>query len=488
MKNPLFLILLFICTSSKSSEHYITLNDQYLESSIPDSVRISSLKDTLKMYVKRSEFDSVIFYSKKMLQLSHKLLDSSLMATSNFYLGYYLQAQFKSDEAYKYYNDAFKIDVRLKDYEAAADMLNAMANIQKGLGDYIGGQITAVDGLEYLEGITNYRIESALYHTISVCSKELGDYGDALLWNDKAILLAKKHPEDISKSTLVIFKNTRANILVKYKKYPEAIALYSSLLEAVDPSNEKEKARILNNLAFTNWLSGIRNSNNEEDFLKALELRLKLNDLSGLTSSYINLTQYYLDSDKEKALEYAEKAYAITLAKNNPISSLEALDYIIGLKNDQGKNATSEALAYSKIRNELEKSSQKIRRIYATTKYDNDQLSKDVLLLKTATAIKEKQNILYLSSFIIAVMGSSFLFIILKRRHRVEKIQETYKTEKRISKKIHDELANDVYQVMTQMQIGNNDTQVLDALEHIYLRTRDISKENNSIHTDKRYS
>lgn len=453
-----------------------------------DSLRIAQFKDTIKKHVQQAAYDSVVRYSKEMLRFSEKIADSSLMAESNFYLGYYLQAQFKSDEAYKYYNDAFKIDVRLKEYEAAADMLNAMANIQKGLGDYIGSQITAVEGLKYLEGSTNYRTESALYHTISVCSKELGDYGDALLWNDKAILLAKKNPKVISKSTLVIFQNTRANILVKYEKYQEAIALYATLLEAVDQNNEKEKARILDNLAFTYWLSGERNSKNENDLLKALEQRLKMNDLSGLTSSYIHLTQYYLNTNKIKSLEYAEKAYDITMTKNNPISTLEALDYIILLKNELGKNATSEALAYSQIRNSLEQSSQKIRQIFATTKYDNEQLNKDVLTLRAETAEKQKQNILYLSGTVLVLMGSVFLFLGLRSRHKREKIEEGYKTEKRISKKIHDELANDVYQVMTQMQIGKNDTQVLDAIEHIYLRTRDISKENNSIHTDNRYS
>ncbi|MFT6930878.1 MAG: tetratricopeptide (TPR) repeat protein [Sediminicola sp.] len=490
MKNPLFLPLFFLSLiiGIKAIPIQESFSSKSNNTTSTDSLQITTLKNTIQTYVKNAEYDSVINYSKKLLQLSKKLSDSSLMATSNFYLGYYLQVQFKSDEAFTYYNEAFKIDIRLEDYEAAADMLNAMANIQKGLGDYIGSQITAVEGLKYLEGITNYRTESALYHIISVCFKELGDNKDALLWNDKAIQMAHEHPEDISKSTLVIFQTTRANILVKYEKYQEAITLYATLLEAVDQNNEKEKARILDNLAFTYWLSGERNSNNEDDFLKALELRLKINDLSGLTSSYIHLTQYYLEFDKVKSLEYAEKAYHITMTKNNPISTLEALDYIIRLKNELGKNATSEALAYSQIRNGLEKSNQMIRRIYATTKYDNDQLSKDVLLLKTTTAEKEKQNILYLSSFIVVLMGFSLLFIILKRRHRLEKIRESYKTETRISKKVHDELANDVYQLMIQLEASKNNHDLLDSMEKIYLRTRDISKENNGVHTDHRYS
>ncbi len=486
MKFPQILLLLLMGVGILSPAHGAPLGAPQPQQQT-DSLRLAEIKGTIKSHVKKAEYDSVVHYSKNMLRLSEKMADSILMAESYYYLGYYLQAQYKSDEAYEFYNEAFKIDVRLGDYELAAEMLNAMAAIQKSLGDYIGGQITAVEGLDYLEKTTNYRTTSALQHVISVCAKEMGDYGDALLWNKKAIQLARNHPDQISNASLVIYENTRANILVKYKRYTEAIALYTSLLEAANPTNAREGARIKDNLAYTFWLSGQENADAEQKMLDALKVRLDLKDLSGLVSSYIHLTQFYLESDKAKALYYAESAYAIAREKNNPIAAMEALDYIIGLKHDLNKNATSEALAYSEIRNGLEKSKQKIRRIYASTKYDNDQLNKDVLLLKTRTAEKEKQNILYLSSFILVLMGSSLVFVFLRRNHRIEKIQESYKTETRISKKVHDELANDVYQVMTQLQLGKNDSKVLDDMEYIYNRTRNISKENHSIFTDKRF-
>ena len=491
MKTPLLLTLLIIIIVAglKAEPSSNLSNPKSYIIPVNDTLQLTALMDTIKLYVKRSDYDRVVSYSKKMLSLSHKLSDSSHMVTSNHYLGYYLQVQLKSAEAYKYYNEAFKLNVHLKDYSAAATMLNSMANIQKGLGDYIGSQITSVEGLDYVMGTKNYQMESALYHNISVCSKELGDYPDAILWNRKAIQLSLEHPGEITKSTLSIYQNTRANILVKYHKYQEAIALYLELLnENDDHINNKERARILDNLAFTKWLSGDKDPALETLLLDNLQLRIQINDIPGLISNYIHLTQFYSETDKAQALLYAEKAYTATLERQNPISSMEALDYIIRLKHELGKNATAQALAYSEIRNDLEQSNQKIRRIYAATKYDNDQLSKDVLLLKTATAEKEKQNILYLSSFIIVLMGSSFLFVILKRKHRLEKIQESYITETRISKKVHDELANDVYQLMIQLETDENNTHILDTMEQIYDRTRDISRENNSIHTGERYA
>src|SRR5690606_24860068 len=54
--------------------------------------------------------------------------------------------------------------------------------------------------------------------------------------------------------------------------------------------------------------------------------------------------------------------------------------------------------------------------------------------------------------------------------------------EARISKKVHDEVANDVYQLMAKVQgsVGDKEA-LLDDLENIYNKTRDISKENSAI-------
>ena len=93
---------------------------------------------------------------------------------------------------------------------------------------------------------------------------------------------------------------------------------------------------------------------------------------------------------------------------------------------------------------------------------------------------------LYLILFI--ALASLSIYFILKYKHKKEKLQEVYNTETRISRTIHDEVANDVYHVMTQLQTGNdNNAALLDDLENIYNRTRDISKQNSSIDLEMAY-
>ena len=56
----------------------------------------------------------------------------------------------------------------------------------------------------------------------------------------------------------------------------------------------------------------------------------------------------------------------------------------------------------------------------------------------------------------------------------------------KISKKVHDEVANDVYHVMTKLETNASVKEdVLEYLEGIYNRTRDISKENSTIDVDE---
>jgi signal transduction histidine kinase len=74
------------------------------------------------------------------------------------------------------------------------------------------------------------------------------------------------------------------------------------------------------------------------------------------------------------------------------------------------------------------------------------------------------------------------VFYIYRLIYKKSKLQEIYKTETRISKKIHDEVANDIYSVMTLLQADENrNHHLLDDLEAIYTKTRDISRENASI-------
>jgi len=81
-----------------------------------------------------------------------------------------------------------------------------------------------------------------------------------------------------------------------------------------------------------------------------------------------------------------------------------------------------------------------------------------------------------------------FIIILMRAKAKKQRLLVVYTTETRISKKVHDEIANDLYQVMTTIQATSPSIEVLlDDLEGIYIKTRDISKENTLIDMDQNF-
>ncbi|WP_367274598.1 sensor histidine kinase, partial [uncultured Lutibacter sp.] len=75
-----------------------------------------------------------------------------------------------------------------------------------------------------------------------------------------------------------------------------------------------------------------------------------------------------------------------------------------------------------------------------------------------------------------------------KQKHQQEKREEVYKTETRIAKKIHDEVANNVVNIMNKIQYTKETKeQLLGDLEKVYLLTRNISHQNNTVETGEKF-
>ncbi len=76
----------------------------------------------------------------------------------------------------------------------------------------------------------------------------------------------------------------------------------------------------------------------------------------------------------------------------------------------------------------------------------------------------------------------------VRLRNKRKLLEATYQTETRISKKLHDELANDVFNAMTYADTQNLTDEatkefLIENLDKIYNQARNISKENSLIDT-----
>jgi hypothetical protein len=98
---------------------------------------------------------------------------------------------------------------------------------------------------------------------------------------------------------------------------------------------------------------------------------------------------------------------------------------------------------------------------------------------------QEQKNKTYYSIYITTIAFGCLIHLLFSFGQNKEKIKTSYDTEVRIAKNF-DELANDVYQTMAFVEMQDlsysyNKETLLDNLDTIYSRTRNISKENSTI-------
>ncbi|WP_271783212.1 ATP-binding protein [Aquimarina algiphila] len=472
--------------SIKERLYNVTLFLKGARLSNQDSLMYNGLMTKTWLLGKASLYDSAIAYSHQLFDLARQNKDTTYLIKSFTKLGIYHKNNNQLVEAFKYYNEAFRISRIINDSIKAGKNLLQMANIQSSLGDYSGSKTTAIDGVRYMENTSDIRNLAGLYHIISVANRVQKNYNEALKYNNKALIV------DTNFNRKQLLKNTKANILADQGNYSEAISILSELVsDTLIKKNKIEYARVLGNLGYVQWLNNKENESSEKLLVKSLKIRKDINDIGGLISINIYLTKYYLKKDKTQALEYAEVAYDNAKKRHSLTLILESLEFIFELRG----STNEEAKIYSQIHNELEEANQSNREIYAVTKYENDNLTNENLILKaqkaqqeSETARQRSQKIMYLLGTVILALSGGFVFYLLQQRYKREKIREVYDAETRISKKLHDELANDVYNVMVQIQNEQNSPDVLDKLEEIYNTTRDISREHNSFTTGENYA
>ncbi|GAA4278040.1 tetratricopeptide repeat-containing sensor histidine kinase [Aquimarina mytili] len=453
-----------------------------------DSLIYLGLMRKTKLFGKIRSYDSAFVYSQKLYDLAQENRDTIYMIKAYTKLGLYHKKNNQLAEAFKYYNEAFKISRLVNDSIESGASLLQMSNIQVTLGDYSGSKTTAIDGVKYIENTPDIKRLSGLYHIISVSNLEQKNYNEALRYNQLALDLGSDSISSkiIGKNYMLVFKNTQANIFADQKNYKKAISILSGLKDnLVIQNNKYEYARVLDNLGHVKWLQNKENTESQKLLRDALKIRNEINDTGGLIASNIHLTKYYLDKEEEsKALHFAEEAYKNALELKSLTSIIEALGFVFQLKD----NTNEEAKVFNETYHKLSKINQSNREIYAVTKYENDKLTNENLILKAETAKKDREKIIYLFGTIILLLAAGLIFYLLQQRHKREKIRDVFNAETRISKKIHDELANDVYHVMNTIQNNTDDHEVLDRLEDIYSRTRDISRENSSFDIGENYA
>lgn len=384
-----------------------------------------------------------------------------------------------NDSAFYYFN---VVTTSLKDSLYAAYAYSYMAIIQTDAGDYFGSIESALASLKFLnEGKENhFDCFFSNYNELGQNNYRLGQYDEAIKYYDLALKYSKENEYRL------ILLNNKATAYLEKKNYKPSIDLYNEIL-GKNKLSTKEYARTLTNLARAKWLQNPTYKASNE-LLTALHIREAENDLWGQNSSYAHLADYYSQKKPDSALFYARNMFTIAKKLNSPGDKIEALQKLIKLS--PADSAKHYFETYQQLSDSVQLAQSAAKNQFALIRYETEKHKADNLKLQQDNTNKKyqivKQRIILfgiLCLLIIGVIVSTLWYKKRKQRLELEAQNRIKENQLKTSKKVHDVVANGLYRVMTEIENQKHIDRegILDRLENMYEKSRDISYEAEDI-------
>jgi len=401
---------------------------------------------------------------------------------------------FKYDSAFVYYNKAQLICDPKTNSTEYVYALSSIAELQQEQGNYIASEATITEALPYLKYIKDPKYSWSIYNTQGVNYTNNEDYNNAIAYFRKAIKLKT----DTWRKSMTL--NNLAVVYMHQKKYEKAKELLEILalqknISKFDAYNNIEHAFTIDNLGYCYYKLGDSRALNS--FYEGLKIRFLLNTTDGLTANYIHLSFFFQKTNPSLAKHYALEGYKTATKIKSVSGQINALNLVI--KSSEGDVLKKHVLKYIRLIDSVDIARKKTKNHFADIKYTFNQDKEENLQLKAKKAENElklerqttQTIICYIIIVFIIILITSLCFYLISKSEK-EKKEAIYKSEIRISKKLHDELANDVHEILNivtnqNLEVTECKEQLLNNLQIIYSRARDISKENSTIETNENY-
>ncbi len=441
---------------------------------------LETLYNKINHFIDADEFDSIPRYNSLLLKESSKQHNTSYIGKHYFIKSYYFDiGKSKKDSAYFYAHKALKYFKNINDSLAIGKLHLSIAGQENETGAYHDSNASALQAIKHFSSSKSRTLLAIAYDIIANNYQHLQLHDDAIINQEKAIAFQTKDS--------LIYINNLASIYNSIHDYSSAIQLLSNInINALE--RPKDKALIIDNLTYYQWLQNPL-LNAESQLLEALEIRTSNNDKSGLADSYKSLANYYAGNHPKEALNYTQKLINISKDLIQPKTALKGLKIMMRI----APNDLSPRNRYIELIDSLDRTHLQTRNQYAKIKYDN------VEALQENDRLKQKnkhQRLVY--AFFAVIAFILFVFYIYysfqkrkltQQKHEKEKLQEVFKTENKISKKVHDEIANGIYQIMISEQASKQppEDSNLDKLDRLYKQARNISHQISEININEGY-
>lgn len=349
----------------------------------------------------------------EVLRKSIEANDSVFIAKSYSYLGDYYSSQSLSDSSYLYFYKAEKIYSSISDKINLAKTILNKALLQFNESDFIGSEKAVISVLRIIKNEPNKEILYESYNLLGIIYNEFDEYERSIAFHNKALESIDDNliPEIYqSKATSL---NNLGYVYQSKKDYKSAKKYFTLALKQDDLSRDKPSlyAMLIDNLAYSRF-----KLNESKDlpmaFYDALNIRLKLNLLSGLFLNKIHLSEYYsFHKDSTKALQFAREALLSARKDKNFRNVLVALKQM-GVVEPQ--NASRYSKEYIHINDSLQKAERKMGEKFSRIEYETD-----VIKSENTDLVVQNRNLFYVFSILILVGGFIFVFVNQRNKHNL---------------------------------------------------------------------
>ena len=480
----LIILCLFNCRNNEKKEE--TSNGKLKKDTEQKRKEYEKLDSLAKDFVRNNNIDSALYYSKKLIKQSYKLKDSTYIAHAFYQVGLNNKRINNIDSAYFYYSISASILKKINDSVRLGNRLLSIAKIESENELYYKSDSTAISALKFLKKRKGKTLVS-LYNCLGINARNQKEYDKAKNWYQKAV---NNVDDPIRK---IRYINNYANYYKHIGEYEKSKELYHTIFKNnyYDSINVKLKAKIIDNYSHARFL-------NKEDigtgsFLLAQKLKSDINDEIGLITNYSYLSDFYFKKNRGKSLKFAKMMYSLSKkikAPEDRLKSLRKISYLCDLKHVRKYREEEDFLRDSINTAKRQSRNKLVSVIYNYEEEKKQKLEARAGLAESNLSLEQQKSQKQLLGFavILTILSSIVYFFYKREKTKKEKAIEVYNTETRLAKKIHDELANDVYAVMNTLQNSSTtDARLLTRVEKIYTQTRDISHENSPVLTGEHF-
>ncbi|TSE07762.1 tetratricopeptide repeat protein [Aquimarina algiphila] len=373
---------------------------------IDNTYKIEKIQEISFVYFELKDYDNYRIMNEKALKLSKSINDSLNIAESHTYLGLYYKAS-RLDLAYENFYEAEEIYSSLYNKQNGSEghafdrgkVLTDLALILRKIKNYSESESLTIKAIENFELAKNNLYIPLCYTNLGIIAKYTEFYDKAIEYHKKAIEYAKGTEAEVLQ--ILTSYNNIGTTYKSQKKYDKAKEYYNKALTYTDflSKNPKRRARLIDNLAYVNFLSN-DTSNIPDLFFKALKIRDSIGDKYGIATNKLHLAEYYKSIGEDsisRMYAYQSKDLSLELQKNEELLKT----YQVLSKVSDSKEGLEYANEYIKLNDSLVKEERLFRDKFARIRFETDEI------VEQNQQISRENEIL-----IIAILGLTALFLL----------------------------------------------------------------------------